>query len=119
MAIERRQISSNSVADQSAKVPWMMLCVTTSYIVLLLPVSIYSLLVENLFNITYAALSVLNTVNCAINFYFYFLSGNLFRAEVKKALRCCCKSRDVLTIPFQNKNRASESGIGTITISSS
>ena len=88
MARLRREMNTTAGNDESGKVLYMMLCVTTSFVVLLLPVSIYSLFVEDNFTITYAFLTALNTANCAINFYVYFLSGKLFRTEVKRLFKC-------------------------------
>ena len=95
MARIRRQMSKASGNDDSDRVTWMMLCVTTSFVLLLSPMSIYSLAFGDFFSATFITLTSLNTLNCAVNFYIYFLSGSLFRTEVKKlCLTCKTKQRE-------------------------
>ena len=93
---QRLQLGAGSSRDETTKVTLMTLSVTISYIILLLPMSIY-IFISNADQSNYhiiIALANLPYLNMSINFYLYFLSGKRFREETIKLLRkifCNCK----------------------------
>ena len=113
MARIRRRMSTTSRNDDSDKVTWMMLCVTTSFVVLLFPMSIYSLAFGDYFSTTFIKLTTLNTLNCAANFYIYFISGSLFRTEVKKLCRGCVPGTLESNGSLGDKSESTEFGSAT------
>ena len=106
---------SNALSDEkkSYNITVMILSVTVSYSILILPYSIYLTCCQ--YSATASGLlSILSTIpelNASINFYLYFMSSQIFKNEVKKQLSkmflfCGCKQiGNNLVVPV-------ESGIG-------
>ena len=86
---ERQRLGATSAPDEATKVTIMTLSVTITYIILLLPMSIYIILSKggrSNYHIL-VALANLPYLNMSLNFYLYFLSGKMFREETIKMLK--------------------------------
>ena len=86
---ERQRLGATSAKDEATKVTIMTLSVTVTYIILLLPMSIYIILSDS-GRSNYHMLVVLANLpylNMSLNFYLYFLSGKMFREETIKMLK--------------------------------
>ena len=78
--------TSNQNADKTSKITWMIVCASLGFIIAVAPNSIAQLLIRRerfasdpIILIT----GFIYRLNPSINFYIYFLSGSLFREELK------------------------------------
>ena len=95
----RRSLHASCSNTETTKITVMLLSVTVAYIVLLVPTTI-SIILFRLGEFSYNTLILLSNLpylNMSLNFYLYFLSGNMFRNEFKQLMRryySCLTSAD-------------------------
>ena len=82
----RRNLGVNTNVDEVTKVTCMLLSVTVTFVILLVPFSVFLAISEESNTGLHVILTNLPYLNISINFYLYFLSGNMFRVEVKALL---------------------------------
>ena len=88
--------ASTSNVDEVTKITVMLLSITVTYIILIVPMTVVVLMVDGGGRklSDYAlliAFSNLPYLNMSLNFYLYLLSGQMFRNEVKHFLTRYCK----------------------------
>ena len=75
----------NNAQDETARMNAMIFTVTTSYVILTTPITLYLLISLNHFSgLTFLILYLIQTLNPAVNAYLYFLASKLFRNELRK-----------------------------------
>ncbi len=75
--------------NELAKTNVMIITVTTAFVLLMAPSAIYRIVEkhdEEVFDPVLGALYILTTLNPAINCYLYFITGKIFRKQLKKLL---------------------------------
>ena len=86
---ERQRLGATSATDEATKATIMTMSVTVTYIILLLPMSIYIILTDGGRSNHHILIALANLpyLNMSLNFYLYFLSGKMFRLETIKMLK--------------------------------
>ena len=107
--------ASTSNVDEATKITVMLLSITVTYIVLIVPMTVVVLMVDGGGRklSDYAlliAFSNLPYLNMSLNFYLYLLSGQMFRNEVKHFLTRYCKC-------YSNEKESPEESAGDSGIS--
>ncbi len=78
--------TSNQHLDKTSKITWMIVCASVGFIITVTPISIAQLLIRRERFATDPIILITGFIyrlNPTINFYIYFLSGSLFREELK------------------------------------
>ncbi len=70
-------------SEQTSRVTWMIVSASLSYVLTVAPINIYLFATDNKTDIILPILGLIYRINPVLNFYLYFLSGGLFKAEVK------------------------------------
>ena len=107
--------ASTSNGDEVTKITVMLLSITVTYIVLVVPMTVVVLMVDGSGRKVsdYARLIAFSNIpylNMSLNFYLYLLSGQMFRNEVKQFLRRYCKC-------YSSETESHEESAGTSSIS--
>ena len=84
-----QRFGTSTKADDTVKTTVMLLSMTITYVLLMVPMTITIIIYTNNQRSYYGVmiiLSILPYLNMSINFYLYFLSGRMFRGKVKEML---------------------------------
>ena len=112
--VRERLGAQNSNQPGTGKTTAMIICMTTAFVLLLAPYSIYYFLFGNHGNDPVAtATFIIGSTNPSINFVLYFVSGQQFRQEVlswiKSKCSCFCPTEQTASVSTGVQSRATSS----------
>ena len=98
----RQKFDTTSKSDETSKVTIMLMSVTVTYVILMLPMTVAMIIYNNSNPSTYYGMIIIMSnfpyLNMSANFYLYFFSGRMFRDKVAelfttKSQYCCLAFR--------------------------